>query len=254
MHRTDFDKDELLAAIVDNPQPGQRVVPVRFRLPYARQPSVQYIDLSLLPAKTAAALQSAHSSASRANTTAVSSVFKKLTAIARADAGTEQPDFQAGVTALLNRSKSLLLTQAWLNKPDGVARAQGAINALQALQGNAAQMAANKDAASEGGYSVCAIFQAAWPALPIDIEYLSMAQVQDFLALHGVKLAADTVANTNIDGVGQLQDHIVTAVDVDDKHDVARADVGDGAGCHGGSFVMGVDVQRDGIITRVYAA
>lgn len=157
------------------------------------------------------------------------------------------------VTALLNRSKSLLLTQAWLNKPEGVARAQGAINTLKALQGNAAQMAANKDAASEGGYQVCAVFQAAWPALPVDIEYLSMAQVQDFLALHGIKLAADTVANTNIDGVNQLQDHIVAAVDVYDKHDVAPADVGDGTGCHSRSLVMAVDVQRDGIVTKVYA-
>lgn len=173
---------------------------------------------------------------------------------ASADAGNEQPDFQAGVTALLNRSKSLLLTQAWLNKPLGVAFAQGSINAYKAMQGSCGAFCARRDAASEGGYSVCAIFQAAWPALPIDIEYLSMADVQDFLASHGVKLAADTVANTNIDGVDQLQDHIVAAVDVDDKHDVARADVCDGAGCHGGSFVMGVDVQRDGIVTSVLAA
>lgn len=60
-------KDELLAAIVTTPQPGQVLTPVRFRLPYAQQPSVQLIDLSLLSANTAAALQSAHNSANKAS-------------------------------------------------------------------------------------------------------------------------------------------------------------------------------------------
>ena len=77
-------KGELLAAIVDIPQPGQRVIPIKIRLPYAGYPSVQYIDVSLLPAKTAAALQSAHNSLKSDNTSASSSFPNKLDAMARA--------------------------------------------------------------------------------------------------------------------------------------------------------------------------
>jgi multidrug efflux pump subunit AcrA (membrane-fusion protein) len=43
-----------------------------------------------------------------------------------------------GVTALINRSKNLVLTQAQLNRPEGVRFAQGAINAYRSILGDIA--------------------------------------------------------------------------------------------------------------------
>jgi hypothetical protein len=122
------------------------------------------------------------------------------------------------------------------------------------MQGSSGDFCARRDAESPVGYLPNAMFKAAWASLPDDLEYLSTAQVQEFLQAHGVELATDPVTNGNLGGGMRLKDDVVTAVDKHDKHGIACADVGDGAGCHGGSFVMGVDVQRDGIVTTGGAA
>jgi len=67
-------KDELLAAIVTTPQPGQLLAAVSIRLPYAAQPTTQLIDLSAVPADAAAALTSSLNSRKTASTAESSGV------------------------------------------------------------------------------------------------------------------------------------------------------------------------------------
>ena len=77
-------KDELLNAVVDQPQAGQHLMAINVRLPYQSAPSLVLVDLDALSAKSAAALLSAHSSANIATTTAFVGLVNKLSAIALA--------------------------------------------------------------------------------------------------------------------------------------------------------------------------
>lgn len=134
--------------------------------------------------------------------------------------------------AMLNRAKQLVLTQALLNKPDGLLYAQGALGALQAIteEGGGA-FVAHRDALL-GGYKPLAGFEAAWAALPVDAKHLSLADMREFLTLHGIELAADPISNGNVDGVSQLENGVITAVDLHDEHDAARAYLNHCAGVH----------------------
>jgi hypothetical protein len=133
------------------------------------------------------------------------------------------------------------LTQAQLNRPEGVRFAQGAINAYRSILRDAGQLLARRDAKLPSGYLPFTDFQAAWASLPDNIEHMTVAEVQDFLHTHGVEIATDTVTNGNINGVVKLKDDVVTAIDQHDEHDAAPADVGNGAGCHAES--VGVESQ-----------
>lgn len=79
-------KDELLAAIVTTPQPGQVLAAVSIRLPYAKAASVELVDLAAVSASTAAALTSRLSSASTAKTSATNWLLAALLALALATA------------------------------------------------------------------------------------------------------------------------------------------------------------------------
>lgn len=136
------------------------------------------------------------------------------------------------IEALLNRAKHVLLIGAWLGKPENVAFAKGSINSLEALQRGVGDKAAAKDA-SMGSYQPAADLQAAWAALPVDIEKMSFAQVQEFLRAHGLQVPFDPVTDSNLDAVEQLEDAPVTVVNLDDKHGPARAELNDGASGHG---------------------
>lgn len=77
-------KDELLNAVVDQPQAGQHLMAIKMRMPYQSAPSLVLVDIDALSAKSAAALLSAHSSANTATTTAFVGLVNKLSAIALA--------------------------------------------------------------------------------------------------------------------------------------------------------------------------
>ena len=51
-----IDKDELLAAIVTTPVPGQMLVAISIRRPYATEATLELVDLAALPTSSAAAL------------------------------------------------------------------------------------------------------------------------------------------------------------------------------------------------------
>lgn len=152
---------------------------------------------------------------------------------------TAGPCTQAAITALLNRAQALLLTQAWLGKPEGVAFARGSINALKSLQSGRGELWAAKDANLKLGYEVNTYLQRAWPGLPEGLERLTMAEVQQHLCSKGIELAADTVAHRDIDGIAKLENDAITLVNADDEHDAARTEVGNGTGAHTGSFLVG---------------
>lgn len=138
----------------------------------------------------------------------------------------------AAIEALLNRAKHVLLIGAWLGKPDNVTFAKGSISALKSMQRDAGSKWAAKDA-SMGGYQPLARLEAAWAGLPVNLEKLSFAEVQEFLRLCGLQVPLDAVADSDLDAVAQLEDSPVAIVDLDDKHDAARADLRDGASGHG---------------------
>lgn len=154
--------------------------------------------------------------------------------------------------ALHNRAIQQLLIGAWLGKAENVAFAKGSISVLRSLERGAGAKAAAKDA-SLGGYQPAACIQAAWARLPVDLERLTMAQVKDFLRTQGVEFPTDDVTQLQINGVQQLEDDKVSALDVNDEHPPAWAELNDGSG-HGVSHVVGADVQRTSIVTTGGAA
>jgi hypothetical protein len=139
----------------------------------------------------------------------------------------------AAITALRNRATTLLLTQAWLGRAEGFAFAQGAVNHLTELCNGPWERVAAQDAASETGYLPPAYLQPAWARLPVGVTSLTMAQVQELLTSNGIQLATDKVADSQLDGVEQLEHSEVPAVNLHDEHGTARADSNNGSGGHG---------------------
>lgn len=76
--------DELLNAVVDQPQAGQHLMAIEMRMPYQSAPEVVLIDLNSISSSTAAALLSEHSSQKTATTSADDGSVSKLSAIALA--------------------------------------------------------------------------------------------------------------------------------------------------------------------------
>lgn len=140
------------------------------------------------------------------------------------------------VQALLNRAITGLLYAASINAPLRVEYWRGNIKGLRdLLTGDGAECAARKDALS-GAYQPPACFEAAWAALPENVEDLSLAQMQQFLAAHRIEVATDPVAHRHLEAVQQLKGSEVPALDLDDEHAPAGVDVGDDAS-HGAAIV-----------------
>lgn len=147
-------------------------------------------------------------------------------------------DWSNAVVAMYNRARQLVLTCGALGNAEGLIFAQGSLNTLRSiLETSGATFAARRDA-SMGGYQPLAGFEAAWAALPIDVERFTLTQVQEFLGLHGVEISADAVTDSKLDAVEQFKDGAVSVVNGHDEHDAARADLGDGAGEHGESLIV----------------
>lgn len=146
---------------------------------------------------------------------------------------------RANVLAMYNRAKGLALSAAWLGKADNLRFGQGGMNFLDALLRDvgATHAAAARDA-SNGGYIPSAGIEAAWAALPKRAENSSLAQMQKFLAAHGIELAPDAVTRCNLDGVVDLEDHEFTTVNVHDEQPTPGIDVRNGTNQHSDPLVQ----------------
>lgn len=140
---------------------------------------------------------------------------------------------RAAVQAMADRAKQLVLTTAWIGNADNLRFAQGSLGALTSLLQvpSAAEFLARRDA-SVGGYQPATGFQAAWAALPVGAKNFTLVEVQEFLRSHGVQVTPHPVANSHIDTVRNLKNSEVPPIDLNDKHDAARADVNNGSGLH----------------------
>ena len=130
--------------------------------------------------------------------------------------------------ALLNRAITGLLFSASINAPDRAQFWRGSINALRGvLDTERANFMARKDASC--AYQPPAGLEAAWAALPDNIERLSFAEVQQFLAAQGVQITTHTIANSQVDAVLQFKDREVATVNLNDEHAAHAVDVSDGS-------------------------
>lgn len=149
-------------------------------------------------------------------------------------AATEQKTFisRACVAAMHNRAKQLVLTQAWLGKPDGLKFAQGLLNGTGSLlDAKGAEFCAARDE-SFGGYQPLAGFETAWACLPVGVERFTLAQVQEFLRSHGVEIPADAISDSQINVVIQFKDNVLPVIDGDDGHDAALTNFNNSASLH----------------------
>lgn len=158
----------------------------------------------------------------------------------------EPPITPAIVEALLNRSKQLVLTQAWLGLPHGLAAAQGAFGELFALLNSYGPAHLAEQDFLMGGYQPLAGFQAAWAALPIDAKYFSMAEMQEFLRAHGVEVPHDAVGQGNVHIAGQFKNSVIATVNGHDEHGTLGAELDDGSGLQSGAPVGAAIVQQGG--------
>jgi len=99
------------------------------------------------------------------------------------------------LTALRKRAIVCLLHNAEHNDDVAFKFWSGYALALRNVEHGSGQAAAEKDARSPSGYEPPAHLQAAWAALPVDAETLTIAQVQQILAAQGVKLTRDPIAH-----------------------------------------------------------
>jgi hypothetical protein len=151
---------------------------------------------------------------------------------------------RTAVEAMHNRAKQLVLTQAWLGKPDGLRFAQGVMSSLEGLlHSEMPACFANRDA-SLGGYQPTAGFEAAWSALPVGAKNFTLAEAQEFLRAQGVELSTDALALLHVNAVGDLKNGVLTPVDLDNEHDAATADVNDSSSLHVSPCV------NDGIVVQ----
>jgi hypothetical protein len=145
---------------------------------------------------------------------------------------------RANVLAMYNRAKGLALSAAWLGKADNLRFGQGGMNFLDALLRDVGATHAAARDASNGGYIPSAGIEAAWAALPKRAENSSLAQMQKFLAAHGIELAPDAVTRCNLDGVADLEDHEFTTVNAHDEQPAPGIDVRNGTNQHSAPLVQ----------------
>lgn len=152
------------------------------------------------------------------------------------------------VDAMFRRGQTRMV-QAYVREADLIDPAQmhtywrGFANCARVLLNGQAAMMASHDEASNADGAV----QAAFARLPIDLERLTLADMKRHMWAQGIHCAADLIPSTNVNAVDQLQDRVSAPIKQDDEHAVARVDVRDGAGLHGGSLgVVGLDIVAQG--------
>lgn len=131
---------------------------------------------------------------------------------------------------------------------------QGYAKALNDLTSGVGDVLAAKDFALQG-YQMPRMLTAAASCLHIDVYFLSRAAVVQRLAQAGIEVASDEVANTDIGTAGQLENSAVAAINLHSEHSTHLVDVDDDSVVHVAPIVViGVDIQLNGIVTRVHAA
>lgn len=147
----------------------------------------------------------------------------------------------SAVTALLQRAGTGLLFE--LAAPKGANRPQyhhwqGYARALRDLQRGAGHKLAAKDA-ELGGYQSPAFLRAAAGCLGVDLYDLTRAEIEQRLAQAGIQLTTHAVATPDAATAHVVEDIAIAAVDLHDKHTVARVDLDDGASRHGTTVAQG---------------
>lgn len=134
---------------------------------------------------------------------------------------------QAELQAALDREVSLMLMQAALGNAGLFDQAAHGARALSAVRDGVWAWSAKRT------YHVPPMLKGAWAALPVGIENMTMAQVQELLAAHGVEIAADDVTDLQVDAGQQLEDAQGAVVVAHQEQAAARVH-----GHHGGSDVV----------------
>lgn len=135
---------------------------------------------------------------------------------------------QREVSALKHRGQLGLLIAAQIGSQQRLAFWKGYISAARDLTNGVGKAAATKDEALSG-YEAPGDYKAAWAALPDGAERLTMAEVVQILAANGIEPTPHPVANGDIDAVEDLEDSVVSAVDLNDEHPIAGIDCDDGS-------------------------
>lgn len=134
--------------------------------------------------------------------------------------------------ALRLRSMTGMLHSAQISHHGRFSFWQGYTKALADALADEGRSMAAKDALS--GYEPPTHLKAAWAALPVRLEALAIADVQQLLTAQGVEVAAQRVADFNVQRGKQLEDAEVATVKLDDEHATAVVDGDDGTCLHGG--------------------
>lgn len=140
----------------------------------------------------------------------------------------------AELEAALDREVSLMLMQAALGHAPLFYQAAHGARALSAVRDGVWAWSAKRP------YHVPPMLKAAWAALPVGIEDMPMAQVQQLLATHGVELAADDVTDLQLNAGQQLEDAQGAGVVLNQEQATALGNGRHGAGdvvlSHGGAL------------------
>lgn len=140
----------------------------------------------------------------------------------------------AELQAALDREFSLMLMQAALGNAPLFYQAAHAARALSAVRDGVWAWSAKRP------YHVPPMLKAAWAALPVGIENMPMAQVQQLLVAHGVEMAADDVADLQLNAGQQLEDAQGAGVVLNQEQAAPLGNAHHGAGdvvlSHGGAL------------------
>lgn len=152
------------------------------------------------------------------------------------------------IQALMARAKTGMLFNASRARSPlseaGFTFWRGYLSALKALSSSSTAWAVQRDA-SRSGYEPPSYLKAAFTALPVDLESLTFAQVQQFLTVNGVEITADEIPHGQVDAVTQLEDGKGATVHLHDEHAAAVVD-GDDGSLHGDSPLRTTVAQEGG--------
>ena len=152
------------------------------------------------------------------------------------------------IQALLARAKTGMLFNA-SRAPSPLSETgftfwRGYLSALKDLSNPSTAWAAQRDA-SLSGYEPPSYLKAAFAALPVDLESLTFAQVQQFLTVNGVEITGDEITHGELNAAQHLEHGKGVALHLDDEHAAAVVDGNDGS-LHGDSSLRTTVAQQGG--------
>lgn len=150
----------------------------------------------------------------------------------------------AALDALTQRAKTGFVYAAMAGNERTCNFFAGQLKFASDLASGAGNKLAAMDAA-RSGYEHPAGFEAAWAALPVGAEKLSMAEVQQILAAQGFQVAADAVAGVDVNATEHLKNSKVATVNLDDEHTALAVD-GVHSALHADPLVEKTTVSQEG--------